>query len=86
VDGFSFLEQPMWTLKPMASISAFGLLLGCTFTVGCGFRAISDRDVIGTYEANAQWGESTLVLRPDHSFEQTVLRNDDTKASTKGRK
>jgi hypothetical protein len=65
-------------------LGAFGLLLACSFTVGCGFRAISDQDVIGTYEANAQWGQSTLVLRSDHSFEQTVVRNDHTQARTKG--
>lgn len=65
-------------------LGAFGLLVACTFTVGCGFRALTEQDVVGTYEANAQWGESTLVLRPDHSFEQTVVRNDHSQASTKG--
>jgi hypothetical protein len=65
-------------------LGAFGLLLASTFSVGCGFRALTERDVVGTYEANAEWGESTLVLHPDHSFEQTVLRNDHTQASTKG--
>jgi hypothetical protein len=53
-------------------------------TVGGGFRALTDQDVVGTYEASADWGRSTLVLRPDHSFDQTAVRNDHTQASTKG--
>jgi hypothetical protein len=64
--------------------SAFDLLLTCMFTVGCGYRALTERDVVGTYEANAQWGKSTLVLHPDHSLEQTVVRNDRSQVSTKG--
>jgi hypothetical protein len=53
-------------------------------TVGCGFRSLTDKDVAGTYEAATDWGRSTLVLHPDHSFDQTVVRNDHTQASTKG--
>jgi hypothetical protein len=61
-------------------------LLLCCVSVegGCLFRPISDRDVVGTYEATAQWGRSTLVLHSDHSFEQTVVRDDHTQAATKG--
>ena len=70
--------------KRMWLLGAFGLLLACGFTVGCGFRALTERDVVGTYKANAEWGGSTLVLKPDHSFEQTVVRNDHTQASTHG--
>jgi hypothetical protein len=65
-------------------LGAFGLLLACTFTTGCAFRALTERDAVGTYQADTEWGESTLILRPDHSFEQTVVRNDHTQASTKG--
>lgn len=68
----------MWLL------GAFGLLLACEFPVGCGFRALTEQDVVGTYQANAEWGGSTLVPNPDHSFEQTVVRNDGTQASTHG--
>ena len=52
--------------------------------MGCGFRALTEQDAVGTYEANADWGSSTLVLHPDHSFDQTVVRNDHTQASIKG--
>jgi hypothetical protein len=68
----------------MRLIGMFGVLLGCMLTVGCGFRALTDQDVVGTYEASADWGRSTLVLHPDHSFDQTIVRNDHTQASTKG--
>jgi len=68
----------------MRLIRVFGLLLICALVVGCGFRALQDQDVPGTYKASADWGSSTLVLHPDHSFEQTVVRNDHTQASTKG--
>jgi hypothetical protein len=63
----------------------FGLLLCCTFLLGgCFFLPITDKDVPGTYKANAQWGDSALVLYPDHTFDQTVLRNDHTQIKTKG--
>lgn len=63
----------------------FGLLLCCATVVGgCLFRSISDRDVAGTYKATAQWGESTLTLHTDHTFEQTVERDDHSQATTKG--
>jgi len=45
---------------------------------------LTDEDVTGTYEASADWGGSTLALHPDHSFDQTVVRNDHTQTSTKG--
>jgi len=68
----------------MRLIRVFGALLSCALVVGCGFRALTDQDVAGTYEASADWGRSTLVLHPDHSFDQTVVRNDHTQVSTKG--
>jgi hypothetical protein len=68
----------------MRLIRCFGALLFCALVCGCGFRALVDQDVAGTYEANADWGKSTLVLHPDHSFDQTVVRNDHTQSSTKG--
>jgi len=39
---------------------------------------------VGTYEADADWGKSILILHPDHSFEQRVLRNDHTQSSVTG--
>jgi len=74
----------MRTLRPLGLLSAFCLLLGSMFTAGCGFRALTERGVVGTYEASAGWGRSTLVVHPDHSFDQTVVRNDHTQASTQG--
>jgi hypothetical protein len=68
----------------MRLIRFFVALLGCALVVGCGFRALTEQDVVGTYEASTDWGKSTLVLHPDHSFDQTVVRNDHTQASTKG--
>jgi hypothetical protein len=72
-------------IKRVGRIEVFGILLCSALLLGCGFRAISDRDVAGTYEANAQWGKSTLILHPDHTFEQRVLRDDHTQARTEGR-
>jgi hypothetical protein len=71
-------------LERMGKIGAFCLLLCCMSLMGCGSRALTEQDVVGTYEAKAQWGESTLILHPDHSFDQTVVRNDHTQAHTKG--
>jgi hypothetical protein len=68
----------------MRLIRVFVALLSCALVVGCGFRALTDQDVAGTYEASADWGSSTLDLHPDHSFDQTVVRNDHTQASIKG--
>ena len=71
-------------LEKIGRVGVFGLLLCCISWVGCGSRALSEQDVVGTYEAKAQWGGSTLVLHPDHSFDQLVARNDHTQANAKG--
>jgi hypothetical protein len=68
----------------MRLIRVFGALLSCALVVSCGFRALTQQDVVGTYVASADWGRSTLVLHPDHGFDQTVVRNDRTQASIKG--
>lgn len=73
--------QSMRTLK---CIGLHGALLICIFVVGCSFRALTEQDVVGAYEANANWGKSTLVLYPNHSFDQTVVRNDHMQTSTHG--
>lgn len=65
-------------------VGALGLVLSCVFLTGCGFRALTEKDVPGTYKASADWGRSTLVLHPDHSFDQTVVRDDHTQTSIKG--
>lgn len=61
-----------------------GLLLCCTFFIGGCSSALTDQNVAGTYKANAQWGNSILVLHADHTFEQTVVRNDHTQAKIDG--
>jgi len=72
-------------LKLPNKIATLGLLLFfCASLVSCGSRPLTEKDVVGTYKAQADWGESTLVLRPDHTFEQTVQRNDHTHATTQG--
>ena len=60
------------------------LLFCCASGWGCGDRPLTEQDLVGTYEADADWGKSTLVLRQDHGFEQTVVRNDNSQARTKG--
>ena len=46
-------------------------LLVCLLTSGC-FRPNGDADMFGSYHADADWGTSTLILRTDHTFKQTV--------------
>lgn len=48
-------------------------LAGCT-------RHLADTAMAGTYEVSGDWGKSTLVLKPDGTFEQLVsLRKVDVK-------
>jgi hypothetical protein len=68
----------------MRLIRVFAALSIYVSMLGCGFRALTEQDAVGTYKASADWGSSTLVLHPDHSFDQTVVRNDHTQASIKG--
>ena len=68
----------------MRLIRSFAALLICVSMMGCGFRALTEQDAVGTYEASADWGSSTLVLHRDHSFDQTVVRNDHTQTSIRG--
>jgi hypothetical protein len=68
----------------MRPLRVVAVLLVCALVVGCGFRALTDQDVVGSYEADANWGKSTLILHPDHTFDQTVVRNDQTQAKIKG--
>ena len=66
-------------------MAVLGLLLFCCLlSGGCGSRSLTEKDVVGTYEADADWGKSMLILHPDHSFEQRVLRNDHTQSSVTG--
>ena len=51
---------------------------------GCALRVLKAADVPGIYKASADWGRSTLVLHPDHSFDQTVTRDDHTRLSSTG--
>lgn len=66
-------------------IGVLGLLaLCCISLVGCTFLPLTERAVTGTYEADAPWGKSILILHPDHSFDQTVMRDDHTRTHIKG--
>jgi hypothetical protein len=51
--------------------------------VGCSWR-VQDADLRGTYHATTDWGTSTLILRADHTFEQTVSTNSGTFRKVKG--
>ena len=53
-------------------VALMAVLLSCL--VGCSWR-VQDAELSGTYHATADWGTSTLVLRPDHTFEQSVSTN-----------
>lgn len=71
--------------KKVTRVGEFSLfLLLSGVSAGCGFRALTEQDVVGRYEADAQWGKSVLILHSDHSFNQTVTRDDHTQANTKG--
>ncbi len=74
----------MRSLRQIRLVILFGVALVSSLTLGCGFRALTVEEVVGTYEASADWGSSTLVLHPDHSFDQTVVRNDHTQTSIEG--
>lgn len=71
-------------LERVRLIGTLGFLLCCASFVGGCFRTLTDQNIVGTYRAHALWGESTLVLHADHTFEQTVVRNDHTNAKIDG--
>ena len=52
----------------MRRILLFSLLL---FLPGCS-RHSRETNLLGSYRADAEWGSSTLLLKADHTFEQTV--------------
>jgi hypothetical protein len=45
---------------------------------------LSDKDVSTTYTAQTDWGSSTPVLHPNHTFDQIVIRSDNTQSRTSG--
>lgn len=75
----------MWRTKAWRVFGTFGMLLLSGPLAGCGFlHPLTEQDVVGTYEADADWGKSILVLHPDHSFSQTVLRGNHSQTSITG--
>jgi hypothetical protein len=77
--GLFFLGGSMrWRLKYVGLMSVLLLCL-----VGCSLR-VRDADLSGTYHATADWGTSTLVLRPDHTFGQSVSTNSGTFRKVQG--
>jgi hypothetical protein len=77
-------EEPLQLERPSRIAVLSVLLFCCAFGAGCGKRPLTEKVVVGTYKAEADWGESILILHQDHTFEQTVARNDHTQATTKG--
>jgi hypothetical protein len=49
------------------------------------FRRSRDADIVGTFQANPKWGTSTLVIRSDHTFEQTVSTSSGSFRRVEGR-
>lgn len=52
-------------------------LLGCS-------RQSREQQMVGSYRAVAEWGTSTLRLKPDHTFEQTVSAKSGTYKKVEG--
>ena len=64
----TFVEAKPLGTTMMRRILLFSLLL---FLPGCS-RHSRETNLIGSYRADAEWGSSTLLLKADHTFEQTV--------------
>jgi hypothetical protein len=47
------------------------MLLLLVPTAACSLH-VRDSEMVGTYKATAEWGTSTIVLKPDHTFTQSV--------------
>src|SRR5579864_9230114 len=56
--------------KALIAIETLALLFLVCLIIGC--RAGRATDLPGKYMVETEWGESTLVLREDHSMEQEV--------------
>ena len=52
-------------------VRAAVLCLAAISTSSC--RSVREAELPGAYSANADWGKSTLLLRKDHTMEQTVV-------------
>ena len=68
-------------MRRLKYVALMSVLLLCL--VGCSWR-VQDSELSGTYHAPADWGKSTLVLRPDHTFEQSVSTNSGTFRKVQG--
>lgn len=55
-------------------LSVVTLMIVLLFASACSAHR-GDSQMIGTYKATAQWGNSILVLNEDHTFKQTVSTN-----------
>ena len=52
-------------------VRAAVLCLAALSTSSC--RSVREPELLGVYSANADWGKLTLLLRKDHTMEQTVV-------------
>jgi len=64
----------------IALLSVLLLLSGCHSPLS----ALTEKDIATNYVASADWGKSYLDLRPDHTFDQVVVRNDHTRTQIRG--
>ena len=64
----------------MRRILLFSSLL---FLFGCSRHSRESR-LVGSYRVDADWGSSTLLLKADHTFEQTVSTKSGGFKRTKG--
>ena len=63
----------LWIVALIASVSCLDSCL----------RRLTESEVIGTYKAESDSATSTLTLKPDHTFEQTVTdKNGKTSAAS----
>lgn len=60
----------MQRLGRIALVASATLL--SVFLLACSLRP-QENDLIGTYLATADWGNSVLILKADHTFEQFVV-------------
>jgi hypothetical protein len=55
-------EEPLQLERPSRIAVLSVLLFCCAFGAGCGKRPLTEKVVVGTYKAEADWGESILIL------------------------
>jgi hypothetical protein len=67
--------MPQRRIVQARALAPLCLILLLTLITGCS-AVVTDTQAPGTYEAETDWGGSTVVLAKDHTFEQTVSLKD----------